>query len=150
MMAGRALHERTRLGAAVRADPLSAFLVAGLGHVHEELLWIDRNLVAVLFDPLGGPSVQRALRVVALGRRASPQTRWIIAVRASPAPMIADADGVRRDVRMENRREHAEQRCLARVSLGEGDLEAMLVRDLDLDAAFPKGPHLEHETIPLR
>jgi len=94
---------------------------------HAEVHRIQRQEMLVLVRPTRGLAVQRALGIVALKGDYLPDPNDQVGERLSGCPVVADTDGVRGDVGVEDRRQHPALRCLARVAAGEEHLHKMLV-----------------------
>ena len=98
----------------------------------------------VLFDPARRLAVQRALHVVALKPQHFSDALDHLVEALGSAPVIPDANRMRRDVGMKDRREHATHRCISRVALGKRDLEAMFSGEIDALALLAQRANPHH------
>jgi hypothetical protein len=103
----------------------------------------------VLVDPLRGAAVERALGVVALERQDLADPLDQVLDRLTRGPVVADAHRVRRDVGVEHRRQHAEQRRVARVAARHRHFEPVVGRGLDGVALLAQRLHREPDAVAL-
>jgi hypothetical protein len=97
---------------------------------------VGRQLSEVFRGPLRCRTVQWTLDVVTLKSKHLAHSHDHAAQRFGGAPVIADADGVRRDVGMKNGRQHPARRRISRITAWQGDLQSMLIDKEQLLAAL--------------
>lgn len=92
-----------------------------------EVAFLERKKCDIVFGPDCGFGVQRTLYVVALEADHLGYPFYELIERLVGTPVIADANLLGIDVRMEHRRQHSAERCPSRVIERQEDFDAVRI-----------------------
>src|SRR5262249_39843808 len=115
-------------------------------HAHR----VERQAVFMLAHPAGRFAVEWALHIVRLVGDHLADPGHDAPQRLARTPVVADADGVRGDVRVEDGRQHPALRRQARIAARQDDLDQVLRHDLDVVIDAPQAAQMVLDLIAAR